>query len=873
MKKIILLIALLSTLYSIPGSAQNASQRIGGATLYWVSDSTWLRLNQQLVMQYGFRSLAGSTMFAPLTMSNSSILLSGASGSILLNGGGNINVTNGGNYLLEGANINTLFGSLAGRNTWIDKNVFSDSAVFSRLFWSGNAVGDTLFTDVVRSRSNFFTNYVDGDNGHDITSTYQQFTSKNYQSFRINGNTKMLIDANGVGADSLHGATMPLRVKAGIIETDTLNAGLLSLEGTPLPLSVIALKNADIIPTDHNTYNLGSAEYLFRDAYFSWAHASDYFLNGTSIEDIFQAKLDTNRFFRADNNSVYVSADYTQNSGQFFSTIEMAVDSADAGNTIYVNNGTYTENVVVSKPLSFNFNDVVINGGSSEAFYISECPDSVSVKGNFTFIGGTYGLRIEQNTYSNTTVNLDFNRGVSPAGTALYVVYGGGVTNSTVNVKYNKLNGYISSYRFSMGGPYSNVVNIESKDSSYSRTNSPGTNAASYLTNGTYNVVENSNIGNGTGVMISSAIVNYKGNDIKNLNDTGHAVNAFLNSKVNITARKISGNAPLYSTLYATQNSRIVVNLIDSLVNMLGNTVTADSTSYIEINGGKVIDSSNTTANTVCYGSGKFTNCTFKNLATSDARVFDFGNSVLPKIELNNCTAEGNSSYGIAAFIANPNIVIRNTIFYNGNLSGYCLRNYGTTNIPVAAYNSYTNVTHYNLGAGTFSFSFPNDSVRVASIEKVYVSRTGLTAQLDTLPQYNKPLNIFTYNVNIGGFLNVDTLKNAAGPMYVDDTLTVTKRINVTQDLFASNDVFSGMNRYHWARANASGTLGAGFYSPSDGLAVFKNAGVSSDATIQALTMILTGLPVYADNAAALAGGLTANKLYRTSTGQVMIVY
>lgn len=32
-------------------------------------------------------------------------------------------------------------------------------------------------------------------------------------------------------------------------------------------------------------------------------------------------------------------------------------------------------------------------------------------------------------------------------------------------------------------------------------------------------------------------------------------------------------------------------------------------------------------------------------------------------------------------------------------------------------------------------------------------------------------------------------------------------------------------------------------------------------------------LPVYANNAAAISGGLTAGNLYRTSIGQVMVVF
>jgi hypothetical protein len=37
--------------------------------------------------------------------------------------------------------------------------------------------------------------------------------------------------------------------------------------------------------------------------------------------------------------------------------------------------------------------------------------------------------------------------------------------------------------------------------------------------------------------------------------------------------------------------------------------------------------------------------------------------------------------------------------------------------------------------------------------------------------------------------------------------------------------------------------------------------------------LAVAGLPTYADNAAAAAGGLTAGDFYRTSTGQLMVVY
>ncbi len=46
-----------------------------------------------------------------------------------------------------------------------------------------------------------------------------------------------------------------------------------------------------------------------------------------------------------------------------------------------------------------------------------------------------------------------------------------------------------------------------------------------------------------------------------------------------------------------------------------------------------------------------------------------------------------------------------------------------------------------------------------------------------------------------------------------------------------------------------------------------------SNTSAKAGTIENAGLPVYPDNAAALAGGLVAEQLYCTSTGDLKIVY
>ena len=49
-----------------------------------------------------------------------------------------------------------------------------------------------------------------------------------------------------------------------------------------------------------------------------------------------------------------------------------------------------------------------------------------------------------------------------------------------------------------------------------------------------------------------------------------------------------------------------------------------------------------------------------------------------------------------------------------------------------------------------------------------------------------------------------------------------------------------------------------------------QQANNPGDAIFTSLT--LTALPIYANNAAAIAGGLVANDVYKTSTGELRIV-
>lgn len=47
---------------------------------------------------------------------------------------------------------------------------------------------------------------------------------------------------------------------------------------------------------------------------------------------------------------------------------------------------------------------------------------------------------------------------------------------------------------------------------------------------------------------------------------------------------------------------------------------------------------------------------------------------------------------------------------------------------------------------------------------------------------------------------------------------------------------------------------------------------VNNPGPTQATTIVLTALPVYANNAAAVSGGLPVNSVYKTATGELRIV-
>lgn len=115
---------------------------------------------------------------------------------------------------------------------------------------------------------------------------------------------------------------------------------------------------------------------------------------------------------------------------------------------------------------------------------------------------------------------------------------------------------------------------------------------------------------------------------------------------------------------------------------------------------------------------------------------------------------------------------------------------------------------------------------------------------------------------------------------FVDNTGATTFKIDSTGRTTAANTLLA-TSFTSTSSGGFQATAAGLFYftgrsvikSPADGTVTFTNNAESTGARLIFGTATLNNLPVYADNAAALSGGLTAGQIYRTSTGVLMVTY
>lgn len=67
--------------------------------------------------------------------------------------------------------------------------------------------------------------------------------------------------------------------------------------------------------------------------------------------------------------------------------------------------------------------------------------------------------------------------------------------------------------------------------------------------------------------------------------------------------------------------------------------------------------------------------------------------------------------------------------------------------------------------------------------------------------------------------------------------------------------------------------VSANILSAQNRYSSIKRGNVAIGKTVAGSKLAVVGLPVYADNAGALGGALTAGDFYRTATGAVMVTF
>ena len=126
------------------------------------------------------------------------------------------------------------------------------------------------------------------------------------------------------------------------------------------------------------------------------------------------------------------AANLSVGTGAQFTTIQQAVDAAKPGDTVLVAPGTYTENIVVNKPLTITGNATVQAADSSKDVFLLTS-QGVHIDG-LTITGGASGVDVA-NVSSCMITNIDAHSNVRG-------VYLAGSTNSEVRRSNLSNNGY-----------------------------------------------------------------------------------------------------------------------------------------------------------------------------------------------------------------------------------------------------------------------------------------------------------------------------------------------------------------------------------------------------------------------------------------------
>lgn len=244
-----------------------------------------------------------------------------------------------------------------------------------------------------------------------------------------------------------------------------------------------------------------------------------------------------------------------------------------------------------------------------------------------------------------------------------------------------------------------------------------------------------------------------------------------------------------------------------------------------------------------------------------------------------NVRSEYNGQHG---FLAGTGSNAMTLINYSGKYNG--APSYGVAPSVAGSYDGF-HIEYDNAGnPGAAYHSYVTESLKIFGGDCSYNSAYGWNfvngAYIDAHPSYAEGnLHAAPAQVNIGdityGFLVLSGVASAeAGVNFAADYADYlpTNQVFVAGRSFGSGNSNTAVSRQNFLNANLNTILaytdGSNYVSLAPDASGHLNINRQGDPQI-----LLTGIDTYADNAAALTGGLTAGMVYRTATGVLMVVY
>lgn len=241
--------------------------------------------------------------------------------------------------------------------------------------------------------------------------------------------------------------------------------------------------------------------------------------------------------------------------------------------------------------------------------------------------------------------------------------------------------------------------------------------------------------------------------------------------------------------------------------------------------------------------------------------------------------------------------IITNTSFGDGalknNTSGFKNTSVGYQSLMgVTTGQQNTSLGYYALRAnnGDWNVAIGSESLKSNTTGSYNVGISGLS--YNTLGSYNIGINGLssnttgTFNVGINGLSSNTTGSNNVGVGYQALYSNITGNYNigigfesgmfisdgVTSNSTSTSSIFIGTNTFPLGNNQINQiVIGDSAIGAGSNTATLGNTSILK--TVLRGTINTASMPVYADNAAATAGGLSVGDQYRTSTGQLMVRY